>query len=221
MHVLIAGYGGIASAVANQLRGEGHSVTVISRRVCDEVDQISWQQLPEWLANHQPECIINTIGCLSDNEHQPEKNIMQLDKAWLQHSLDVNVWPTVQLAQTLQPHIKRLRGLKMMVLSARVSSISDNRLGGWYSYRLSKCALNMLIKNIAIEWRRINPTSVVFGYHPGTVDTALSKPFQARVPEHQLFSPEKAARYLLACLTDRQPQDSGALFDWRGDSLQF
>jgi NAD(P)-dependent dehydrogenase (short-subunit alcohol dehydrogenase family) len=104
-------------------------------------------------------------------------------------------------------------------LSARVSSISDNRLGGWHSYRASKAALNMIIKGAAIETARTHKKAAVVGLHPGTVDSALSKPFQARVPEGKLFSPEFSAEALINVVENLQAKDTGKLFAWDGQEI--
>ncbi|MCA8904658.1 MAG: SDR family NAD(P)-dependent oxidoreductase, partial [Hyphomonas sp.] len=94
--------------------------------------------------------------------------------------------------------------------------IGDNRLGGWHAYRASKAALNMLIRNYAIEQARTNPGFIAVGLHPGTVDTRLSKPFQRNVPDAQLLTPAKSAERLLAVLDGLTPDDSGKCFDWAG-----
>ena len=106
-------------------------------------------------------------------------------------------------------------------LSARVGSISDNRLGGWHSYRASKAALNMLLRNIAIEVARKNKGAVVAGLHPGTVDTGLSEPFQGNVPNGKLFSPEHSAAELLKVVDRLQPEQSGRCFDYAGLEIAF
>ena len=104
-------------------------------------------------------------------------------------------------------------------LSARVGSISDNRLGGWHAYRASKAALNMLIRNYAIEQARRAPGNICVGLHPGTVDTGLSKAFQGGVAEGKLFSPGQAAGYLLGVVDGLAPEDSGKCFDWAGQAI--
>jgi len=104
-------------------------------------------------------------------------------------------------------------------LSARVGSISDNRLGGWYGYRAAKAALNQLIRTIAVEERRRNDRSIVVGLHPGTVATALSKPFQAGVRADQLFMPDRAAVQLLDVIDGLKAPDSGKLFGWDGAEI--
>lgn len=221
---LIVGYGGIGKAVANKLIRAGESVTVVSRKNLTTepgILQVDFNELDNFFAQQIPDYVINTIGVLHDSEHQPEKTLQQLDETWLNESMRINVMPTAILAQKLDQAMQRDYTVKMLSLSARVSSMDDNKLGGWYSYRMSKAALNMLIKNIAIEWSFKHPNAGIYAYHPGTVDTELSQPFQARVPEGKLFSPELAADYLLAVLHKLTIKDSGNLFDWQGEQLKF
>jgi NAD(P)-dependent dehydrogenase (short-subunit alcohol dehydrogenase family) len=104
-------------------------------------------------------------------------------------------------------------------LSARVGSISDNRLGGWHSYRASKAALNMLLKNFALEMARTHPDGVIVGLHPGTVDSALSAPFQSGLAQGQLTDPDDAAANLLGVLARLTPAQSGRVFDFRGQEV--
>lgn len=115
--------------------------------------------------------------------------------------------------------LPRARRSLFGVLSAKVGSISDNRLGGWYGYRASKAALNMLIRTIAIELTRTHPETVCVALHPGTVDTPLSKPFQAGVAAERLFAPETSATHLLSALDKLRPENSGRLFGWDGQEI--
>ena len=104
-------------------------------------------------------------------------------------------------------------------VSARVGSISDNRLGGWYAYRASKAALNMIIKNLSIEVARKNKKAIIVGLHPGTVDSDLSKPFQKHVAKEKLFSPEFSSEKLLQVLQSLKPDCSGKCFAWDGKEV--
>ena len=106
-------------------------------------------------------------------------------------------------------------------LSARVGSISDNQLGGWYGYRASKAALNMIIKSLSVEVARNRPHTVCVGLHPGTVDTGLSKPFQSGVSADKLFTPQFAAQRLLSVVNNIEPQHSGQTFAWDGSPIPF
>ena len=106
-------------------------------------------------------------------------------------------------------------------ISARVGSIGDNRLGGWASYRASKAALNMLMRTFSIEQSRAKPSSLVVTLHPGTTDTALSRPFQRNVPEGKLFEPAFVADKLLAVLDGLTSEDSGGFFAWDGSRIEY
>lgn len=221
---LIVGYGGIGQALVQQLHQHDYFTAVISSHqhtgpnitVLDLSNDDCEQQLDDYMAAQTFDVIINTIGVLHSQKHTPEKNLKQLDFDWLQHSFTVNLYPAVRLAKAIAKHYPKKHSLKFINFSARVSSISDNRLGGWYSYRLSKCALNMLIKNVAIEWQRLNTHWLIAGYHPGTVETKLSEPFQAHVAADKLFSPTFAAQQCLNVIEQLQLVDSGQLFDWQG-----
>jgi len=227
MNVLIIGYGGMGQALAKQFSQDNHDVHVISRSCTsdqstsiDLSNQDTQNALEQVLKEKHYSLIINTIGVLYDGKHQPEKNIGQLDYAWLQQSIDINVLPTMQLVQALSRASTKSKPCKLIVFSARVSSISDNRLGGWYSYRMTKCMLNMFVRNVSIEWKRSFPKWLIASYHPGTVNTQLSKPFQTNVPDNKLFSPEQAAKYCITVIDKLSSQDSGYLFDWKGDLIE-
>jgi len=105
--------------------------------------------------------------------------------------------------------------------ASHIGSISDNRMGGWYAYRASKAALNMVLKTLSIEYGRRFKQSVIIALHPGTVDTSLSAPFQANVPEGKLFTPEYSIEKLLGVIDQVKPEDTGSLFDWAGEKVPF
>ena len=109
----------------------------------------------------------------------------------------------------------------MLVLSARVGSIGDNGLGGWYSYRGSKAALNMMLRCAALETRRVNPAAKILAYHPGTVDTPLSEPFQTNVAPEKLFSPVRAAEALDTVLSSLEADGELSYLDWRGETIPW
>ena len=106
-------------------------------------------------------------------------------------------------------------------LSARVGSIEDNRLGGWYSYRASKAALNQILRTLAIETARTRPDAIVVGLHPGTVASDLSAPFRSPAARPAPFSPEDAARHLLGVLDRLSPAQTGRLYAWDGQPIPF
>ena len=127
---------------------------------------------------------------------QPEKALRSLDPAALQRAYAVNAVGPMLIAKHAVPLLSRERRAVFAALSARVGSIADNRLGGWHSYRASKAALNMLLRNLAIELARTHPKAVVAALHPGTVDSALSRPFQRGLRDGQLVEPTTAAARL-------------------------
>ena len=149
----------------------------------------------------------------------PEKSVRAIDGAAMAHVLAINTVGPALIAKHFLPLLPRDRRAVFAVLSARVGSIGDNRIGGWHSYRASKAALNMLVANFAIELRRTHHHAIVAALHPGTVDTGLSQPFQRGVAPERLFTPEVSARHLLAVIDTLTPQDSGGLFAWDGTRL--
>lgn len=168
-----------------------------------------------------PGLVIVATGLLHDGARGPEKALRELDGAWLARAYAVNAIGPALVAKHFLPLMPRGDSAVFAALSARVGSISDNRLGGWYGYRASKAALNMLVRNLAIEERRRNDRAVVVALHPGTVDTALSRPFQGNVPAGKLFDADRAALQLLDVIEGLKPADSGKLFDYEGAEIPF
>ncbi len=152
---------------------------------------------------------------------KPEKSMRELNIEGLSQLFAVNAVGPAIVAKHFLPTLNKRSKTLFAALSARVGSIGDNRLGGWYSYRASKAALNMLLRTLAIEHARQWPLSVVAGLHPGTVDTNLSSPFTSRTPPKQLFSPETSARHLLNVMDELDPEDSGSVFAWDGKRIEF
>ena len=152
--------------------------------------------------------VIVAIGQL-DN---PEKSIRELSANKFIDMFNANTIPTALIAKYFLPLLYRDRTTKFASLSARVGSIEDNHLGGWYSYRASKSALNMILKGLSIEQKRLNPNSIVFGLHPGTVDSKLSKPFQKKGKEY--FTPEFSAKKLVKVIDGKTTDDDGKIFAW-------
>ncbi|OQX07232.1 MAG: hypothetical protein BWK73_28660 [Thiothrix lacustris] len=155
-------------------------------------------------------------GWLHDDTRQPEKTWRTLEADHLLHSYMLNTVGPALLVKHLLAKLNPKHPTTIGILSARVGSISDNRLGGWHSYRASKAALNMLIKNIAIELQRMKRPTVIVGLQPGTTDTALSAPFKRNVPPDHLQTPAFTASHLLKVMQQLRPEDSGELFDFLG-----
>ncbi len=121
----------------------------------------------------------------------------------------------------MEPALPREQPVHFASLSARVGSIGDNRLGGWYAYRAAKAAQNQLLRTLALEWQRRLPLACVTLLHPGTTATALSAPFRSSVPAGGLFSPERAAGHLLDVLEQRAAGLSGSFLAWDGTSIPW
>lgn len=150
---------------------------------------------------------------------QPEKTWRSLSKSSFEQVFETNTIGPALVAKHFLPRLRRDNKSVFAVLSARVGSIGDNRLGGWHAYRSSKAALNMLVKNFSIELRKRNRNAICLALHPGTVDSALSAPFQRNVPVHQLFSPERAARQLLKVVNGATTELSGSQLAWDGQRV--
>lgn len=165
--------------------------------------------------------IINCVGLLHDDKNGPEKSLNSVDSHFYLKNITTNSLPTLLIAKHFNQHLKKSNTPKLATVSARVGSIEDNKLGGWYSYRASKAALNMLLKTISIEWQRTLPKAVVLSLHPGTTDTPLSKPFQANVPQGKLFTPSRVANDLIQIVENSTPEESGSFFSYSGDLIPW
>ena len=164
--------------------------------------------------------VISTLGILHQDGARAEKSLAHVDLASLQASFATNTFAPVLLLKHLLPLLRK-QPATFVALSARVGSITDNHLGGWYSYRASKAALNQLLCTASIELRRLNPASTVLMLHPGTTDTQLSEPFQKNVPTEQLFDPAFAARCLLEQVARHGTADSGSFWAWDSQPIDW
>lgn len=228
--VVIGATGGIGKAVIEKLKGGGRfdRLVALSRSGADIADAESGRIdiLDEDLVKNaakqvgETDFIFVATGLLHDGEYGPEKSKRDLTHDDLMRSFADNAVGPALVAKHFLPLLPRKGRSVFAALSARVGSISDNRLGGWYGYRASKAALNQLIRTLAIEHRRKHPDGVLVALHPGTVDTGLSKPFQSNVPAEKLFSPAYAAEKLLGVLDGLGPEQSGRIFAWDGQEIQ-
>ena len=160
-------------------------------------------------------------GVLQGEGYRPERALNQLETNAMQQVFEVNTFLPMRVLASLAAVLKRSEAPRIAVLSARVGSIGDNGLGGWYSYRGSKAALNMMLRCAALEMRRVNPAAKIVAYHPGTVDTPLSHPFQANVAPEKLFSPARAAEALDTVLSGLKADGELSYLDWRGETIPW
>ncbi len=213
--VVVGAGGGIGAALADAIAEEGGTVHRLTRADLDLTDEASIAAAAARVGT--PELVIVATGLLHEGERGPEKAIRDLDGDWLMRQYAVNAIGPALVAKHVLPRMPRQGRSVFAVLSARVGSISDNRLGGWFGYRASKAALNQLVRSLAIEDKRRNDRGLVVALHPGTVDTKLSQPFQQS--GRDLFRPDRAAVQLLDVLDGLKPQDSGKLFAWDGTEI--
>lgn len=233
--VVIGGNGGIGSAFVDHLVSRtGRSVVATHHRrgVPEGLHDrdLEWCQLDasdeqqvEAFCRHlgDVELFINAVGMLHDAEHGPEKSTRQIDSDHFLRSISLNTLPTLLFAKHLVKNLRHGQTAVFATVSARVGSIGENCLGGWYSYRASKAALNQVLKTLAIEWRRNLPNVCVAALHPGTTDTPLSAPFQKNVPQGQLFSPQQSVGYMMQVLERLTPQQSGRFWSFDGEILPW
>lgn len=228
--VVIGATGGIGGAVLERLKGDGRydRLVALSRSgdrfsgaqalTIDVLDEHSIDAAAKEVA--AAEFVFLATGLLHEGEYGPEKSIRDLDHQELMRVFAVNAVGPALVAKHFLPILPRHGRSVFAALSARVGSISDNKLGGWYGYRASKAALNQLVRTLAVEHRRKHPESLVVALHPGTVDTELSKPFQSNVPAEKLFSPAYAAERLLDVVDGLGPDQTGRVFAWDGVEIQ-
>lgn len=165
--------------------------------------------------------VINCVGLLHDGSLQPEKSLRQINPEHLLRYFQVNSIGAILLAKHLVPLFRSADRSIFATISAKLGSIGDNQLGGWYGYRASKAALNMLMRTVAIEYGRTSPHTIVVTLHPGTTDTRLSKPFQRGVAPEKLFSVDRTVSQLLRVIASLKPEDSGHFFSWDGSRLPW
>ena len=248
IYLVIGGTGGIGKAMVEQLVNKTANNTQNNSRVFAtyyknvpsfEADNLYW--LPMDICDEQSikqaaeiitqqtsyiDWLINCAGLLHSGTQHPEKALRQVETDFFLQNMQVNALASLLIAKHIKPLLAKAERSTsapaiFATISARVGSISDNELGGWYSYRMSKAALNMGMKNLSIEWSRSLKDVCVVVMQPGTVDTQLSAPFQGHVAEGQLFSPAYSAECLLEVLNGMNAAQSGSFIDWAGESIPW
>ncbi|WP_296510934.1 SDR family NAD(P)-dependent oxidoreductase [Rhodoferax sp.] len=226
MAVVIGAGGGIGAALVQALEATGglEAVVGLSRHtkpaldlldedsICTCAQQVQARQLPVRL-------VLDATGFLHNDIWSPEKSWQQLDPAHMAHSFAVNAIGPALLMKHFLPLLPRDGKSVFATLSAKVGSIGDNRLGGWYSYRAAKAALNQLVHTAAIELKRRHPQAMCIAMHPGTVDTGLSTPFAKTGLE--VRTPAAAAERLLAVINALQAEHSGGFINHDGTELPW
>jgi NAD(P)-dependent dehydrogenase (short-subunit alcohol dehydrogenase family) len=222
--IVIGASGGIGSALADLLDERGFDEVVrVSRRgpvKLDLQDETLIADAARECANRgTPEIIIDATGFLHDEGQRPEKSLRELDANKLARAFALNATGPALIMKHFLPLLPRDKRAVFATLSAKVGSIGDNRLGGWYGYRASKAALNQFVRTAAVEIVRTHPDAVCVAIHPGTVATGLSGPFAKSGLEVQ--TPQEAAGAILACLGGLSSADTGGFFDRSGKPLPW
>lgn len=181
------------------------------------------QRLAQMKATQQLDLVINCVGVLKvdvDNSKTPEKSLRDLNFESMLENFRINAMIAPMLAKHLGANFSRQNPCVFATLSARVGSLDDNSLGGWHSYRASKAALNMYLRNIAIDFKRSRTNCQVFALHPGTVHTELSEDFLKNVT-HEIFTPKQAASKLLTVVQDWSEAGEAKFRDYKGDQIKW
>jgi len=219
--VVIGASGGIGGALADALAQAGQGVIRLGRATDPPLDLLDEGSIAAAAAAGGADLrlVIDATGVLHDARSQPEKSLRQLDAAQLAHQFAINAIGPALVMKHFLPRLARGERAVFATLSARVGSISDNHLGGWYGYRASKAALNQLVRTAAIELARTRPLAICVALHPGTVDTELSRPFAKA--GLAVRSPEEAAGRLLGVIEGLTVRQTGLLVDYKGEVVPF
>lgn len=232
MYLIFGAGGGLGLALAQHALERGDSVIAVSRSAQPKAFTGQWIQVQGYEPEHLKPVldaiegqtlagVVSALGILHTNNFMPEKRLEDLSAEALEQTYYVNAILPMLLLQALKSNLPTKSPCVWVQLSAKVGSITDNYLGGWYSYRASKAALNMLLKTAAIELKRTHKQLTIAAIHPGTTDTELSKPFQQRLPADKLYTPELSAERIWQVIANLEPEQSGQLFHWDGKQLPY
>lgn len=230
----------IAKAIAMQVSDDETTQLIVISRDCSFYQQEKFADAQVvTLENYQEQAISQAVaalkasisvaitqvfichGLLHNERCQPEKRLEDFSADMFIETLNANTVTPMLWLKNLTPLLSGNNDCKVVVFSARVGSISDNRLGGWYSYRASKAAMNMLITSAAVELARRAKNIKLISFHPGTTDSPLSKPFQKNVPKGKLFNSQFVASQLLSIVASAQVDGQASYLDWQGKDIPW
>ncbi len=226
--LVVGAGGGLGAALVTELSQSHDTVLALGRHTqpaIDFADEASIAHAAAWVASEcerlqgELRLMVVASGFLHGAAGQPERSWSQLNPDYLQQVFLVNTIGPALLMKHLLPLLPKQGRCVAAFISAKVGSIGDNALGGWYGYRASKAALNQLVKTASIELARRNRQALCVAVHPGTVDTALSQPFSKT--GLNVRPPAQAAHEILAVLQQLPPEATGQLVDYQGQTLPF
>lgn len=233
---IIGASGGIGKAVVEQLSNSAQIEKIlacgrseisfnspnIEYQTIDLTDEATIESVAKRASEiGSQDLVFVTTGFLHNNDIKPEKAIRNLSIEGFEQNFAINTIGPALVAKHFLPVMKKDDKSVFACLSARVGSISDNGLGGWYAYRASKAALNMVLKNLSIEAQRRYKQMIILGLHPGTVDSSLSEPFQGNVSKEKLFTPQYSAQKLLEVIDNATFENSGDVIAWDGQRIEY
>ncbi|RPH08820.1 MAG: SDR family NAD(P)-dependent oxidoreductase [Alphaproteobacteria bacterium TMED194] len=215
--------GGIGNNIYNHLKSKKFEVYGFSRKTEPNSDIISEKYLKDLSLkfieqNIKIKIFINAIGFLHDNYFSPEKKLQEINLEYMKKCFEINTIPTALMIKYFCPIMLKEEKSIFASISAKVGSISDNYLGGWYSYRASKAALNQIIKTSSIEQKRLNKNLIMVSVHPGTVNTKLSRPF---IGKRKVQTPSESSTKIINLLEKLTIEDSGLFFDYNKNIIPF
>lgn len=228
--VIVGANSAIARAMAERWRGDYELIGLgrasagpgaLSEYWQSDYSEASLKRIARELGDAPVSLLVCTVGLLHGDGQMPEKKLAELDPEQLSRYFTVNSIIPALVLKTFVPLMPKSEPGRIAILSAKIAGISDNRLGGWYGYRASKAALNMLIKTAAIELGRSHRKTALIALHPGTTDTPLSAPFSEKLPADKVFTPALTAERLCAVIDGLTPEDSGRFVHWDGSDLPW
>jgi len=218
--LVIGAQGTIGGALVSNLK-ECSKVSSLSQENCDYRPE-SLDQAAEHIAQDgMVQQIYCCIGVLHNQDLSPEKRLAHLEPETLAEYFRINSILPALCIKHFSPLLDKSQHSQFVVLSAMVGSIGDYKLGGWYGYRSSKAALNMLVKTASVELGRTNKKASIVVVHPGTTKGGLSKPFAASVSKDKYYTPEQSAQRIIAIANSLRPEQSGQFFNWDGSTLEW
>ena len=223
--VVIGNSGSIGSAIEKELLDQGFkNIIGFNRSSSPRLDLLNEETIAQSAQfikdqNTPVSLVFDATGLLHDDNNMPEKTYKNIDQIFMRKNFEINVMGPALIMKYFLPLLDKEEKSIFASISAKVGSISDNRYGGWYSYRASKAALNQMIKTASIEMKMKNQKAICLAIHPGTVESKLSKPFQKN--DLTIQSPQESASNIFKILTSSTSKDTGSFYNWDGKIIEW